>query len=163
MTGYEIIIAIVQIGTLIALFLALRLSRDEYRARTRPYIGFDEIKLKDISQADIMEFDVNVRNVGQLPARNAKLYGEFTVDGEEVTSFECETKGSIFPSPEPAPMWIAGIKEVDRDAIVNGTKNLRLTMTIDYYGIAKEKYYTYSTRIYDASRKGWVNEEGSWQ
>jgi hypothetical protein len=60
-------------------------------------------------------------------------------------------------------MWIVGIKEVDRDDIVNGIKNLRLTMTIDYYGLGKKKYYTYSTRIYDANRQGWVNEEGNWQ
>ena len=145
MTSYEIIIAVVQFCTLLALIQTLRLSRNEYRSRTRPYIGFEEIKLKDTKETDLIEFEVNVRNVGQLPARNAKLYGEIVADDNEITSFECETIGSVFPSPEPVPMWIAGIKEVDRDAIVKGTKNLRLTMTIDYYGIAKEKYYTYST------------------
>ena len=163
MTSYEIIIAVVQFCTLLALILTLRLSRNEYRTRTRPYIGFEEVKLKDTKKADIIELEVNVRNVGQLPAKNAKLYGEFAVDGEEITSFECETKGSVFPSPESVPMWIVGIKEVDRDDIVNGIKNLRLTMTIDYYGLGKKKYYTYSTRIYDANRQGWVNEEGNWQ
>ena len=163
MTGYEIIIAVVQVGTLIALFLILQLSRNEYRSRTRPYIGFEEIKLKDTKETDLIEFEVNVRNVGQLPARNAKLYGEIVVDDKEITSFECKTIGSVFPSPVSVPMWIVGIKEVDRDAIVKGTKHLRLTMTIDYYGITKEKYYTYSTRIYDANRQDWVNEEGNWQ
>jgi hypothetical protein len=162
MTSYEIVITIVQFLTLLALIGTLQLARNEYRTRTRPYIGFEEVRMKESQRADEIEFEVNVRNVGQLPAKNAKLYGEIAVEGEENTSFECGTKGSVFPSPEQIPIWIVGIKEADRDAIVKGAKNLRLSMTVDYYGTGNKKYKTYSSRMYDASRQSWIREEGNW-
>lgn len=162
MTGFEIVIAVVQFFTLLVLIGALIFTRGEYKARMRPYIGFEEIKRKEIMKPDEIEFEVNVRNVGQLPAKNAKLYGKFVVTGEEDTPFECETKGSVFPSPEPIPMWVICIKEIDKDAILNGSKTLKLNMTIDYYGSGKGKYWTSSNRTYDPSRNGWTNEEGNW-
>ena len=78
--------------------------------------------------------------MGQLPAKNARLYGECVFDDKEIISFECETKGSVFPTSEPIPMWIVGIREVDRDAIMKGTTSIRLRMTLDYYGTGTERY-----------------------
>ena len=162
MAGYQIVISIVQFFTLLALIGTLWLNRKEYKTRIRPYIRFDEIKKKDADKSDELEFDVNVRNIGQLPAKDAKLYGEILINGEKDTSFECETKGSVFPSREPIPVWIIGIKEVDKAAILNGSKTLQLKMTLDYYGSGKEKYKTSSNRTYDPNRNSWVEEEGNW-
>jgi hypothetical protein len=162
MTYYQIVITVVQFFTLLALMGTLQLTRNEYRTRTRPYIGFEEVRMKDSQKVDEIEFEVNVRNVGQLPAKNAKLYGEIAIDGNERTTFECETKGSVFPSPTPIPVWIVGIRDTDRNAIVKGTKKLWLSMTVDYYGVGNKKYMTHSSRIYDASRQSWTGEEGNW-
>jgi len=163
MTGYEIAISVVQFLTLLVLIGMLVLTRNDFRIRMRPYIGFEEIKLKETNRLDEIEFEVNVRNIGQIPAKNAKLYGKFIVAGEEDTAFECETKGSVFPSNDPVPMWMIGIKEVNKASIINGSKELKLIMTVDYYGSGKDKYWTSSQRTYDSSRNGWMKEEGSWK
>jgi hypothetical protein len=166
MTPYEIVVAIVQVFIMLALIIALLFTRGEYKARMRPYIGFGEIKMTDTDKSDEVEFEVNVQNVGQIPAKNAKLYGEFIVAGGETTPFECETKGSVFPSPIPLPIWVIGLKvdkEVDKDAILNGSKALQLTLTVDYYGSGKGKYSTSSSRTYELRRRGWINEQGNWK
>jgi hypothetical protein len=163
MTPFEIVVSIVQFVTMLALIMALFFTRGDYKARMRPYIGFEEIKMKDTDKSGGVEFEVNVRNVGQIPAKNAKLYGKFIVTGEEDTPFECETRGSVFPSPNPLPVWIIGIKETDKDAILSGSKALQLSLTVDYHGSGKEKYWTSSSRTYDPGRNDWINEEGNWK
>lgn len=162
-TAYEIVMAIVQIVTMSALVIALLLTRNEYKARMRPYIGFGEIRMIDVANPDKVEFEVNVRNIGQIPAKNAKLHGKFLITGEEDVPFECETKGSVFPSPDPQLVWVTGITGVDKDAILNRSKTLQLNLTVDYYGSGKENYWTSSTRIYDPSVNGWASEEGNWK
>jgi len=163
MTPFEIVVAIVQFFTMSALIIALLFTRGEYKARMRPYIGFGEIKMTDADKSDEVEFEVNVQNVGQIPAKNAKLYGEFVVAGEGTTPFECETKGSVFPSPNPLPIWVIGLKEIDKDAIINGSKTLQLILTVDYCGSGKGKYSTSSSRTYEPRRSGWINEQGNWK
>ncbi|GAH78899.1 unnamed protein product, partial [marine sediment metagenome] len=96
------------------------------------------------------------------PAKDAKLYGEFIVTDEEPTLFECETKGSVFPSTEQIPVWRVFTKETDKEAILNGSKVLQLSMTVKYYGSSGEEYWTSSRRTYDPQRSDWINEEGGW-
>jgi len=162
MTGYEIVITIIQFGVLIGLIYSLYLTRREFMIRTRPYIGFSDIVKKDSDKKNELEFDVIVSNVGSLPAKNAKLYGKFIVTGEGETNFECETKGSVFPASTQMPTWIIGVKDVDKDAILGGSKELKLSMTVDYYGVSKDVYHTSTSRIYDSQRDRWVKEEGDW-
>ena len=163
MSNYEIALTIVQFSVLAVLLYSLYLTRHEFKVRTRPFIGFTDIVRKDGDKTDELEFDVLVTNVGNLPAKNAKLYGKFFVTGEGETNFECETKGSVFPTSVASPTWIIGVKDVDKDAILNGSKELRLSMTVDYYGTSKDLYKTSTSRAYDAERKRWVKEEGDWK
>lgn len=162
MSSYEIVITIIQFGVLLGLIYSLYLSRREIIIRTRPYIGFFDIVKKDSDKKDEIEFDVIVNNIGSLPAKNAKLLGKFIVTGEEETEFECETKGSVFPTATPMSTWIIGVRDVDKDAILGGQKELKLSMTIDYYGVSKEVYRTSTSRVYDAERDKWIKEEGDW-
>jgi len=162
MTGYEIVITIIQFGLLLGLAYSLRLTRREFVIRTRPYIGFSEVAKKDGDKEGELEFDVIVENIGSLPAKNAKLYGKFTVGGKEEHPFECETKGSVFPESVLSPSWIIGIKDVDKDAILSGAIELKLEMTVDYYGVSKDVYRTSTSRTYDPQRKTWTKEEGDW-
>jgi len=162
MTDFEIIIAIIQFCVLGGLIYSLYLTRREFKIRTRPYIGFTDIVKKKSDRRNELEFDVYVNNSGNILAKNAKLYGKFTLSGEAETPFECETKGSVFPSSKELPSWIIGVKDVDRDAILNGKKELKLTMTVDYYGVSKDLYQTSSNRTYDSQRDKWVKEEGDW-
>jgi hypothetical protein len=162
MTGYEIVITIIQVGLLGGLVYSLYLTRREFKIRSRPYIGFSDIVKKDNDKENELEFDVIVSNVGKLPAKNAKLYGKFTIAGESETHFECETKGSVFPESVLAPTWITGVKDIDKDAILNGAKELKLEMTVDYYGVSKDFYQTRTSRVYDPQRKTWIREEGDW-
>jgi len=162
MAGYEIVISVVQFLTLLALLGTLRLHRSDFKTRTRPYIGFIDIIRKDTRKAKEIEFDVMASNVSSLPAKNAKLYGKFIANDKDETPFECETKGSVFPSSVLKPTWIIGIKDIDEDEILNGSKILRLDMTVEYYGSGKERYWTTTNRIYDAQRDRWIKEEGNW-
>ena len=162
MTGFEIVITIIQFCVLGGLIYSLYLTRREFKIRTRPYLGFTDIVKKESDKTSELEFDVYVSNVGSLPAKNAKLYGEFTLTGEAETPFECETKGSVFPSPKESPTWIIGVKDVDKDAIFSGEKELKLSMTVDYYGASKDLYQTNTSRTYDPQRDKWVKEEGAW-
>ena len=162
MTGYEIVITIIQFGLLLGLVYSLRLTRREFMVRARPYIGFSEIVKKDSDKEKELEFDVIVSNVGSLPAKNAKLYGKFIITGEGEIPFECETKGSVFPLSMLFPSWIIGVKDVDKDAILSGAIELKLEMTVDYYGVSKDVYHTSTSRVYDPQRKTWINEEGDW-
>lgn len=158
MTGYEI----VQFCVLGVLVYSLYLTRREFMIRTRPFIGFANIVRRDSDKTNELEFDVLVNNVGNLPAKNAKLYGKFFVTGEGETDFECETRGSVFPASTALPTWIIGVKDVDKDAILSGSKELKLSMTVDYYGVSKDVYYTSTSRTYDSQREKWVKEEGDW-
>jgi hypothetical protein len=128
MNNYEIVITIVQFLILIALFWTLHLSNKEYKNRMRPYIGLEDIKFRNVEKEDRIEFDVCVKNAGQIPAKNAKLYGEIIVSGEnngkESTEFECETRGAVFPSSVSMKTWIIGIKEINKSAILCGSKIL---------------------------------------
>jgi len=162
MTGYEIVITIIQFCALLGLTYSLYLTRREFIIRTRPYIGFTDIVKKESEKTNELEFDVYVSNVGSLPAKNAKLYGKFTLTGEAETPFECETKGSVFPSSKELPTWIIGVRDVDKDAILSGKKELKLNMTVDYYGASKDLYQTSTNRTYDPKRDKWVKEEGNW-
>jgi len=162
MTGFEIVITIIQFCVLGGLIYSLYLTRREFKIRTRPYIGFTDIVKKESDKTNEIEFDVYVTNVGSLPAKNAKLYGKFTLTGEAETPFECETKGSVFPSPKELPTWIIGVRDVDKDAILSGKKGLKLSMTVDYYGASKDLYHTSTNRTYDPQRDRWVKEEGDW-
>ena len=90
MTGLEIVIIIVQFITMLILILILWFNRSDYKARMRPYIGFEEIKMKDTEKPNEIEFEVNVRNTGQIPAKNASLYGKIIISGEEDTVFKCK-------------------------------------------------------------------------
>jgi len=60
------------------------------------------------------------------------------------------------------PTWIIGISDVDRDAILSGKKELRLSMTLNYQGASKDSYQTRTNRTYDAQRDKWIKEEGDW-
>lgn len=164
MINLENAIPIAQFVTMGVLIATLVKTMSEYRARMRPYIGFEDIVMKETDISDEIVFEVIVKNVGQLPAKNAKLYGKCTVDEKETTTFECETKGSVFPSSDAGlkPTWVVRITEVDKDAILNGSKRLDLTLTLDYHGSGKKKFQTSSIRTYDPNRKDWMNEEGSW-
>ena len=162
MTGYEIVITIIQFCVLTGLIYSLHLTRHEFKVRTRPYIGFTNIVRKESDKTDVLEFDVSVSNVGSLPAKNAKLYGTVTITGETEVTFECETKGSVFPSPKESPMWFIEVTDVDKEAILSGKKELKLSMTVDYYGVSKDLYQTSTNRTYDPQRGNWVKEEGDW-
>ncbi len=162
MTGFEIVITIIQFCVLGGLIYSLYLTRREFRIRTRPYIGFTDIVKKESDKTNELEFDVYVSNVGSLPAKNAKLYGKFTLTGEAATPFECETKGSVFPSSKELPTWIIGVRDVDKDAILSGKKELKLNMTVDYYGASKDLYQTSTNRTYAPKRDKWGKEEGNW-
>ncbi len=165
MTGYEITLTIIQFFTLVGLAYSLYLTRREFIVRTRPYLGFTDVVKRENDKANYLEFDVFVSNVGSLPAKNAKLYGKFILTGEAEIPFECETKGSVFPSSKELPTWIIGIRDmsnVDKDAILGGKRELRLDMTIDYYGASKNLYQTRTSRTYDAQRDKWIKEEGEW-
>ena len=164
MINLENAIPIAQFVVMGVLIATLVITKNEYKTRMRPYIGFKDIVVKDTDRPDKIIFEVFVRNVGQLPAKNAKLYGKCIVGGKETTPFECETKGSVFPASDlgSKPDWIVGITEVDKDAILNGSKRLDLVLTLDYYGSGRKKFQTSSSRTYDPNRKDWVNEEGSW-
>jgi hypothetical protein len=162
MTCYEIVITIIQFFVLSGLIYSLYLTRHEFTIRTRPYIGFTDIVKKKSKKTNELEFDVYVNNVGNLPAKNAKLYGRFTVSGEGEKPFECETKGSVFPYSKELSTWIIGVKDVDKKAILSGKKELKLNMTVDYYGVSKDLYQTSTNRTYDPKRDGWVKEEGNW-
>lgn len=161
-SGYEIGATIIQFITLLGLIYSLYLTRQEFTIRTRPYVGFVDLVRKDADNTRKLEFDVFVSNTGSVPAKNAKLYGKFEVEGEGEALFECETKGAIFPSLKELPSWFIGLKDVDRQAVLNGTKQLKLDMTIDYFGVSKTLYKTHSIRIYDCKRDKWVREEGDW-
>jgi hypothetical protein len=162
MTGYEIIITIIQFCVLLGLTYSLYLNRREIVIRTRPYIGFTDIIKKESENTKELEFDVYVSNVGSLPAKNAKLYGKFTLNGKTESPFECETKGSVFPSTKELPTWIIGVRDIDKDAVINGKKELKLNMTVEYYGASKDLYQTSTNRTYDPDRNKWINEEGNW-
>ena len=164
MVNLENAMSIAQFVIMGVLIATLVKTMIEYRARMRPYIGFEDIVMKDTDISDEIVFEVIVRNVGQLPAKNAKLYGKFIVDEKETTTFECETKGSVFPGSDARlkPTWVVRITEVDKDAILNGSKRLDLTLTLDYHGSGRKKFQTSSSRTYDPNRKDWMNEEGSW-
>jgi hypothetical protein len=162
MTGYEIVISIIQFCALLGLVYSLYLTRREFIIRTRPYIGITEIVKKEIKNTNELEFDIYVSNIGSLPAKNAKLYGKFTLTNEGEEPFECETRGSIFPSSKELPSWIIGIRDVDVDAILSGKIELKVNMIIDYYGASKDLYQTISNRTYDPSRDKWIKEEGNW-
>lgn len=162
MTGFEIVITIIQFCVLGGLIYSLYLTRREFIIRTRPYIGFTDIVKKESDKANELEFDVYVSNVGSLPAKNAKLYGKFTLTDEAETPFECETKGSVFPSYKELPAWYIGVKDIDKEAILSGNKELKLSMAVDYYGASKYMYQTSTNRTYDPQRDKWVKEEGDW-
>ncbi len=164
MTDVEIVIVIVQFVIMIVLILTLLFNRIDYKARMRPYIGFSDISVKDTDKPDTLEFQISVNNVGNIPAKNANLHGEFIITGEENTPFKCETKGSIFPSPVPEPYtWITVLEKIAKGAILDGSKSLQLDMIIDYYGSGRSRYWTKSSRKYDPFRGHWVNEEGDWK
>lgn len=163
MTGFEIVIIIIQFFVLGGFIYSLYLTRREFKTRTRPYVGFTDVVRKESDKTDVLEFDVYVSNVGSLPAKNAKLYGKFTLDDEAEETFECETKGSVFPSPKESPTWIIGLKDIDKEAILSGKKELKLNMTVDYYGASKDLYQTSTNRTYDPQRDKWVKEEGDWR
>ena len=162
MINFENVIPIAQFVVMGVLIATLVITKNEYKTRMRPYIGFEEILMKETDKPDKIEFGVNVRNVGQLPAKNAKLYGKCILTGEKDAAFECETRGSVFPSSDSKPMWIIGITDVDKNTVLTGSKTLRLVLTIDYYGSGKKKFQTSSSRTYAPNRKDWINEEGSW-
>ena len=77
MTGYEIIITIIQFCVRLGLTYSLYLTRREFINRNRPYIGFTDIIRKENETTNELEFDVYVSNVGSLPAKNAKLKAQF--------------------------------------------------------------------------------------
>jgi len=162
MTGFEISVTIIQFSILGGLIYSLYLTRREFRIRTRPFIGVTDIVKKESDKTNELEFDVYVSNVGSIPAKNAKLYGKFTLTGEAEIPFECETKGSVFPSSKESPIWIIGVRDVDKDEILNSKKELKLNMTLDYYGAYKDLYHTSTNRTYDPQRDKWVKEEGDW-
>jgi hypothetical protein len=73
MTPYEIVITVVQFCTVLALILALFLSRREYKVRMRPYVGFEKVEMMDSDKPDEIVFEVKIRNTGQVPAKNAVI------------------------------------------------------------------------------------------
>jgi hypothetical protein len=90
------------------------------------------------------------------------LYGKVSITDKGEEPFECETKGSVFPSPDVKPAWLIEITDIDRDAILSGSRTLKLNMIVDYYCHGGEKYWTSSNRTYDPSRNDWLDEEGDW-
>ena len=167
MTSYEIVVTIVQfavrvvVGVTLAVFWRqLSIVQSDFRARMRPYLGFTEITREETGEVDKLEFKALVKNFGSLPAKDAKVYGEFIVTGEEPGPFEAATRGSVFPSYEA--IWRFGAIEIDKDAILSGLKIIKLRLDVEYYGSGGERYQTSTERIYDPQRDDWTNEEGSW-
>lgn len=76
-------ITIIQFCVLGGLIYSLYLTRREFVIRTRPYIGFTDIAKKEGDNPNELEFDVFTSNAGSLPAKNTKLYGKFTLTGED--------------------------------------------------------------------------------
>jgi len=163
MTFYEIVqlaILVVLGVTLVVFWRQLSIVQSDFKARMRPYLGFTKITRENIREARRLEFAVPVKNFGSLPARDAKVSGEFIVAGAKPTSFEAGTKGSVFPSDEAR--WVIGATDIDRDAILSGAKNLKLRLKVEYRGSGGESYWTGSNRTYDPQRDDWKDEEGSW-
>jgi hypothetical protein len=124
----------------------------------RPYLGFDDIVMKDTKDDDNIELDAWVMNYGNIPAVNATVYGEFLVNTERAT-FRCSTKGAVFPSPKTRERWLVGAREIDKRAILSGEKTLILKLDIEYFSSAGKKYITKTSRTWDHHRKSWVNVE----
>jgi len=163
MTVYEIIqlAVLVVLGvTLVVLWRQLDIVRSDFKARMRPYLGFTEITREETAATDRLEFKALVKNFGALPAKDAKMHGEFTVTGEKPTPFEAATRGSVFPSDEP--YWRFGAIDVDKSAILSGAKTLQLRLSVEYHGSSGERYRTSTSRVYDPQRDDWRDEEGSW-
>lgn len=163
MTIYEIVqlATLVVLGVTLAVFWRqLNIVRSDFKTRMRPYLGFTEITREETAAADRLEFKALVKNFGALPARDAKMYGAFTVAEEKPAPFEAGTRGSVFPSYEA--MWRFGATDIDKDAILSGAKTLQLRLSIQYYGSGRERYWTSTNRVYDPQRDDWRDEEGSW-
>jgi len=163
MTFYEIVqfAILVVLGVTLAVFWRqLNIVRSDFRVRMRPYLGFTNITMEKIREARRLEFAVPVKNFGFLPAKDAKLSGEFIVAGEEPAFFEAGTKGSVFPSDEAR--WVVGATDVDRDAILGGAKKLQLRLKVEYRGSGRESYWTSSNRTYHPQGDDWRDEEGNW-
>jgi len=172
MSTYEIVAAIILFATLLVLGVTMVLLRrqlsvmqNESKARMRPYLGFTEITRVDTEETDGLEFKVFVKNFGLLPAKDAKLFGEFILDGAKTASCEALTRGSVFPSDES--WWLIGVipdsdKDFEKADVISGAKSLRLGLKVRYYGSAGEEYSTSTYRTYEPRTNDWFNEEGTW-
>lgn len=145
------------IGTLIFFGLQWYGTRHEASLRMRPYLGFDDIALKDTDKDDVIELDAWATNFGNIPAVNATAYGEFVVNKNDKAPFRCPTKGAVFPSARER--WLVGVNEIDKKAILLGEKSLVLMLNIEYFSSEGKKYITKTSRTWDYERMSWANVE----
>lgn len=168
-SGYFIASIVLQSATLFMLtgtliFFGLQWARGRRAAglSMRPYLGFDDITYKDTDVDDKIEFDAWVYNYGNIPAVNATMHGEFSIDNGEHTEFTCETKGAVFPYAKTRERWLLGAKDMgkkDKIAILSGEKTLYLALDIEYFSSTGKKYFTKTSRTFNHLDKSWINVE----
>ena len=131
----------------------------EVSLKMRPYLGFDSISFKQTKQDGSIEFDVWILNYGNIPAVNAKMYGEFIVNNHENTNFICDTKGAVFPYAKTPERWLVGVNDIDKRAILSGKKALIHKLNIEYFSSTGKKYFTRTSRTFNPEGLSWLNVE----
>ena len=128
------------------------ITKSIYKASNRPYLGLDNIKVKDDGNKHLI-FDIIYKNYGTIPATNVIVSDSLIVNGVTIG----DGGKNIYNSHSnlfPQALMVFPIKiGTDFDNIVGGHDVLDLAVTIKYRGVSQnghDEYEDYEVWRYDS-------------
>ena len=141
---------------------SVELTSRMMEATNRPFVSPLTLELVQIEPQKKAALTFELKNVGNVPANRITLESLIYIDGVLVQGDEQSATSN--PSTL-VPNQSIGIESLVGDpamysGIINGKKELRAKITIRYFGIVEEGYYSYLEGHYDASRQAFKDLRG---
>ena len=141
---------------------SVELTSRMMEATNRPFVSPLSLELVQVEPQKKIAITYELKNVGNVPANRITLESLIYLDGVLLQGEDQPPTShptTLIPNQSIEIESLFGNPSLYK-SIINGNKELKAKITVRYFGIVEEGYYSYIESHYDASRQAFKDLKG---